>query len=65
MSSETKKENKMEEYVSTIVVKFSINNHEARSKKDYIEIIKSQFNEQYGINLMDKEITKIKRIKNA
>jgi len=53
---------KLNEYTSTITVKFAINNHEAQSKKHYIDILKLQFKEQYGIDLMDNEITEIEKI---
>jgi hypothetical protein len=53
---------KLKEYTSTITVKFCLNNHEAKSKKDYIETLKLQFAEQYDINLQDHEITEIERI---
>jgi len=53
---------KLNEYTSTITVKFAINNHEAQSKKHYIDILKLQFKEQYGIDLMDSEITEIEKI---
>ena len=49
----------IKEYTSSITIKFSLNYHEAESKEDYIEKIKSQFREQYGLNLMDDEITQI------
>jgi hypothetical protein len=53
---------KLKEYTSTITVSFCLNNHEAKSKKDYIETLKLQFAEQYDINLQDHEITEIERI---
>jgi len=53
---------KLNEYTSTITVKFSINYHEAKSKKDYIETLKLQFRAQYDIDLMDSEITEIEKI---
>ena len=54
---------KLKEYTSVITVSFHINNHEALSKKDYIETLKLQFNDQYEIDLKDHEITNIERIK--
>lgn len=54
---------KLKEYTSTITVSFHINNHEAKSKKDYIDTLKLQFAEQYDIDLQDHEITNIERIK--
>lgn len=53
---------KLNEYTSTITVSFAINNHEAVSKEHYIEILKLQFKEEYGIDLMDSEITEIEKI---
>ena len=55
--------NKLKEYTSVVTVSFDINNHEATSKKDYIDTLKLQFSEQYDINLKDHEITNIKRIR--
>jgi hypothetical protein len=54
---------KLKEYTSVITVSFHINNHEAISKKDYIETLKLQFAEQYDIDLKNHEITNIERIK--
>jgi hypothetical protein len=54
---------KLKEYTSTITVSFCLNNHEAKSKKDYIHTLKLQFKEQYGIDLQNHEITEIERIK--
>jgi len=54
---------KLKEYTSTITVSFHINNHEAKSKKDYIDTLKLQFAEQHDIDLQDHEITNIERIK--
>ena len=48
--------NKMKEYYSNITIKFGGNNLEANSKEEYIELIKEQFYEDYGINLDDNEI---------
>tara|TARA_R110001583_G_scaffold38420_1_gene124201 strand:- start:183 stop:347 length:165 start_codon:yes stop_codon:yes gene_type:complete len=48
--------NKMKEYYSNITIKFGGNNLEANSKKEYLELIKEQFYEDYGINLDDNEI---------
>jgi hypothetical protein len=49
----------MKEYTSNIVITFSINNLEAKSKTDYIEKLKDQFNELHGIELQDYEIQDI------
>tara|TARA_R110002110_G_scaffold59387_1_gene168084 strand:+ start:872 stop:1045 length:174 start_codon:yes stop_codon:yes gene_type:complete len=48
--------NKMKEYYSNITIKFGGNNLEANSKEEYIELIKEQFYEDYGIDLVDDEI---------
>jgi hypothetical protein len=52
----------MKEYTSTVTVKFSLNNHEANSKEDYVDKIKAQFREQYELDLMDDEITEIEEV---
>lgn len=54
---------KLKEYTSVITVSFHINNHEAISKKHYIETLKLQFSEQYDIDLKDHEITNIERVR--
>lgn len=54
---------KLKEYTSVITVSFHINNHEAMSKKDYIDTLKLQFSEQYDIDLKDHEITNIERVR--
>jgi len=51
------------EYTSTITVIFDLNNHEAKSKEDYINIVKEQFYEEYGIKLTNSEITNIQEVK--
>jgi hypothetical protein len=53
----------MKEYTSTVTITFSLNYNEAQSKEDYIEKTKAQFSEQYGIDLMDCEITDIEEVK--
>ena len=47
---------KMKEYYSNITLKFSGNNIQAENKEEYLELIKEQFLEQYGIFLNDNEI---------
>jgi len=47
------------EYTSTITCEFHINNHEANSKEEYIEILKEYFYENYSISLRTDEITNI------
>lgn len=54
----------MKEYISNIVITFSINNLEAESEHDYIEKLKEQFNEFHGIELKDHEIQDIQESKN-
>ena len=46
----------MKEYYSNITLKFSGNNMEAENKKQYIELLKEQFLEDYGIFITDDEI---------
>lgn len=46
----------MKEYFSNITLKFSGNNLEADNKEQYIEFLKEQFYEEYGIILDDDEI---------
>jgi hypothetical protein len=53
---------KLKEYTSTITVSWCLNNHEAKSKEDYIHTLKLQFKEQYGIDLQDHEIKEIERV---
>jgi len=50
------------EYTSNITVTWSINNHEATSEQDYRDKIKDQYNDLYGINLSDDEITDVEEI---
>lgn len=50
------------EYQSTITVSWGCNNHEAKSKKEYIQKVKDQFHEEFGIHLTDNEITDIEQI---
>ncbi len=52
------------EYTSNITVTWSINNHEATSEQDYRDKIKDQYNDLYGINLSDDEITDVEEIAN-
>lgn len=49
----------MKEYTSDIKLIFSGNNHPADNKKEYIEKVKSQFFDEFGLILDDKEITNI------
>ena len=49
----------MKEYTSDIKLIFSGNNHSADNEKEYKEKVKSQFFDEFGIILDDKEITNI------
>lgn len=46
----------MKEYYSNITIKFGGNNIKAENKEKYIEMLKEQFLEEYGIFLTDDEI---------
>tara|TARA_Y100000114_G_C11544498_1_gene224189 strand:- start:352 stop:516 length:165 start_codon:yes stop_codon:yes gene_type:complete len=52
----------IKEYQSTITVSWGCNNHEAKSKEEYIQKVKDQFYEEFGIHLTDNEITDIEQI---
>ena len=52
-------------FTSLVTVQFALNNHEANSKEDYIDLLKRQYLEFYNIDLQDYEITEIEEIKNA
>ena len=45
------------EYSSTITLTFGGNHFEAKSKEEYLELVKEDFYEQHGIELSDDEIT--------
>ena len=49
----------MKQFTSTVTIVFDINNHEANSKEEYIQMLKDQYEESYGIFLQDDEITEI------
>jgi len=51
-------------FTSLIVVEFAINNLEAESKEEYIDILKKQYLEEHNIQLQDGEITEIEVIEN-
>ena len=51
-------------FTSLIVVEFAINNLEAESKEEYIDILKKQYLEEHNIQLQDDEITEIEVIEN-
>jgi hypothetical protein len=46
----------MKEYYSNITIKFGGNNLEADNEEEYLQLIKEQFFEDYGINLVNEEI---------
>ena len=46
----------MKEFTSTVTVEWSANNHYAVDKQDYINKVKEQYRECYGISLNDSEI---------
>jgi hypothetical protein len=50
---------KMNNYSSTIVVKWANGALEAENKEHYMSCIKEQFLEEYGISLADDEIQDI------
>ena len=52
------------EYISDITLTYSINNHEAKNKEHYKELIKLQYKDLYNIDLYDSEITNIEEVKN-
>jgi|TARA_R100001443_G_scaffold107496_1_gene117380 hypothetical protein len=47
----------IKEYTSTITLTFGCNNFEAESKEEYINQLKENFLEEYGIELRDDEIS--------
>tara|TARA_B100000287_G_C20465204_1_gene714974 strand:+ start:443 stop:628 length:186 start_codon:yes stop_codon:yes gene_type:complete len=49
----------MKSFTSKVTIVFDINNHEANSKEEYIQKLKDQYEECYGIYLHDHEITMI------
>ena len=49
----------MKEYTSEINIWFGGNNHEAKNKEEYIQKVKDQFWEDFGIKLTNAEITNI------
>ena len=54
----------MKEYISDITLTYSNNNHEAKNKEHYKELIKLQYKDLYNIDLYDSEITNIEEVKN-
>jgi len=49
-------------FQSVVKVEFAYNNFEADSVEDYIDCVKTQFFEEYNIELSDSEITEIEEI---
>ena len=49
-------------FTSVITVEFAYNNFEADSIQEYIDCVKTQFLEEYNIELSDSEITEIEEI---
>jgi|TARA_Y100000356_G_scaffold88140_1_gene73686 hypothetical protein len=49
----------MKEYTSEIKIVFGGNNHQAENKEEYIKKVKDQFREEFGMELLDQEITNI------
>ena len=49
----------MNEYHCVVKIEWGCNNHEAKNKEDYIEKVKDQYYELYGISLDREEITQI------
>ena len=55
----------MKTYQSIVKVEFAYNNFEANSIEEYIDCVKTQFLEEFNIELSNSEITEIKEIKNV
>ena len=51
-------------FQSIVKVEFAYNNFEADSIEEYIDCVKTQFLEEYNIELSDSEITEIEEIEN-
>ena len=52
----------MTEFMSVVKLEIGGNNLVAKSKEEYMKLVKEQFMEDYGMNLMDEEITDIKEM---
>ena len=52
-------------FQSIVKVEFAYNNFEADSIEDYIDRVKTQFSEEFNIELSNSEITEIEEIKNV
>jgi hypothetical protein len=46
----------VKEFTSVITLTFGGNNHWAKNERDYRDMLKAQFFEEYGIKLDDSEI---------
>jgi hypothetical protein len=46
----------VKEFTSVITLTFGGNNHWAKNERDYRDMLKAQFYEEYGIKLDDSEI---------
>ena len=55
-----REEIKMKEFTSVIKIEFS-DTREAENIKDYKELVKESFSQDYNLILKDKEITEIKQ----
>ncbi len=49
-------------FQSLVTLEFALNNHEANSKEEYIDLLKRQYLEEYNIELQDYEITQIEEV---
>ena len=49
-------------FQSIVKLEFAYNNFEADSIEEYIDCVKTQFSEEYNIELYDSEITEIEEI---
>jgi len=49
----------MKEYRCVVKIEWGCNNFEAESKEDYIKKVKDKYNDLYGIDLADTEISEI------
>jgi hypothetical protein len=54
-----KKENNMKQYNAIVKITWSNFGIEAKNKKEAIKVLKETYQEQYGIDLTDKEIVEV------
>jgi hypothetical protein len=54
--------NEYKEFECTVTVVWEGNNHEVKTKEEYIRRVKESFYESYNLELHDSEITDIKEI---